>query len=276
MNRIFAAAAVVAAVGQTAPTEMTDAEEYAYMYSTDLFGDRELRFERMRDFKEKNKEEEVHTDEFEMFGENFSLHNVKQESGPLATTPKVGSGYEYFDFGINNILLKFGTGYVVDAKGWADVSQSRTYYGMKAVTAQTVLEASVQMAIVTEYLAWLRQEIHFDLSLIKIRPILVQRRKTDTSDMTIDEMYETGVWKCWGWYSELRILPMYMYVVQNFRRCAYSLIHVLVEQDSPGIRCDWSPNNVISTERFLAWQGYRATLPIIEVCGDTYQDSPFK
>ena len=32
MNRIFAAAAVVAAVGQTAPIEMTDAEEYAYMY----------------------------------------------------------------------------------------------------------------------------------------------------------------------------------------------------------------------------------------------------
>ena len=58
---------------------------------------------------------------------------------------------------------------------------------MTAYTLQMVAEATAQRALLFEFFGIMRSEIKFDLSLIKLRPLLFQVRTTDTSAMSYAE-----------------------------------------------------------------------------------------
>lgn len=200
-----------------------------------------------------------------MFGENVVIHN-NQSRPESARGPKV-EGYETLNCFIETSFNKICYGSLTDATAWVDITQSGPDEGKIAYTAQAVAEASSQQAFLFEFFGWLRTEMRFDLGLIKIRPSIFQYSKLDTSGMTRSEKKALrSNDTCFGWYSEIRVLPLSVQLIANFEKCAYSFIHFFVEQESPGFRCSFSANNRMSSVEALIWQGYRYTLPIVEFC----------
>lgn len=122
-----------------------------------------------------------------------------------------------------------------------------------AYTAQIVAEATTARALLFEFFGVIRTEIKFDLSLVKIRPILFQVRKAYTNGMTKEEKSQIVDQPCMGWYSEVQLLPLYFTIVTNIQKCAYSFIHFIFNQEEVGLRCYFSPSNRITSKDVLVW-----------------------
>ena len=199
-----------------------------------------------------------------MFGENFVVH-TNAEKSVSSTSPKV-QGYQNLSCSINGSMAKVCTGSVTDATAWADFQSSLPRDDQIAYTAQIVAEATAQRALLFELFGIIRSEIKLDLSLVKIRPLLFQVRKAYTANMTTAEKSAIDNVLCLGWYSEIRILPLYLQFITNIEKCAYSFIHLLAGQEEVGTRCYFSPSNRITSDEVLVWQGFRKTLTIVEFC----------
>ena len=122
-----------------------------------------------------------------------------------------------------------------------------------AYTVQSVIEATVTRSVLFEFFSILRWEVRFSLSLIKLRPFMFQFRKANTIGMTQAEKNAADPEICHGYYSEVRILPLTFELIANFQKCAYSFIHPIFGQDSPGLRCYFSPSNVMTSQSALIW-----------------------
>ena len=199
-----------------------------------------------------------------MFGENFVVHtNADKKS--TSNRPK-DQGYQNLNCFLNVAMAKICTGSIRDATAWVDFKQSLPRADQIAYTAQMTAEATAQYAMLFEFFGLIRSELKLDLSLVKIRPLLFQVRRAYTAEMSWEEKQAINNVTCMGWYSEIRLLPLYFKYVTNIEKCAYSFIHLLFGQDEVGLRCYFSPSNRISTEEVLVWQGYRQTLTIVEFC----------
>ena len=95
---------------------------------------------------------------------------VKQQKDATGPTVK---GYDNFIWFTNSSLAKIGWGSSSDFITWADISPSDILNGQIAYTAEIVAEASAAGALLFEYFRTLRQEIRFDLSLLRLEPILL-------------------------------------------------------------------------------------------------------
>ena len=203
-------------------------ESLDYMLDSALFSDPENFFERLQlDFKvdRQSREEQEAEDNVIMFGENFTVH-TNADKKMVSTSPKV-QGYQDLNCNINSSMAKICWGSLTDATAWVDFSSSLPKENQIAYTLQTVAEATTARAILFEFFGVIRSEVKFDLSLIKIRPLLFQIRKYDTSEMTWAESQEIDEPFCLGWYSDLKILPFYIKFITNIQKCAYSFIHFI-------------------------------------------------
>ena len=268
---IFAAVCLAANSNAISAEYVIGAEDFPqsleFMLDSDSFTDKESFFSRMQNFKVQREPEEMEEDDkVVMFGENFVVHtNADKKSSTTSNSPKV-QGYQNLNCSLNASMAKICTGSIRDATAWVDFKQSLPRNDQIAYTAQLVAEATAQYALLFEFFGLIRSEIKFDLSLVKIRPLLFQVRRAYTAEMTWEEKQALDNVMCLGWYSEIRILPLYLQYITNIEKCAYSFIHFLVGQDEVGLRCYFSPSNRISSEEVLVWQGYRQTLTIVEFC----------
>ena len=77
---------------------------------------------------------------------------------------------------------------------------------------QAVVEATAQGSMLFELFNLMRSEIRFDLSLLYLRPLFFQIKYRDTSGLTWDEYAKSEENLCIGWYSELKLMPLYFQV----------------------------------------------------------------
>lgn len=139
----------------------------------------------MRNFKPQGEPQETFEDEEDkviLFGENFIVHtnaDKKQKEGH----PQV-QGYQSLNCPIDSNLAKFCTGSIRDASASINLSQSLPRSDQIAYTAQMVAEATGKYALLFEFFNLVRSEILFDLSVIKMRPLLFQVRKANNFGLT--------------------------------------------------------------------------------------------
>ena len=157
------------------------------MLDSSTFTDRENFFDRMQAFKKQREPQETSEEEDKviLFGENFVVHtnaDKKQKEGH----PQV-QGYQNLNCPVNAKMAKFCTGSIRDATASIDFSQSLPRADQIAYTAQMQAEATAQFALLFEFFGLIRSEIKFDLSLIKMRPLLFQVRRAYTFGLTSEE-----------------------------------------------------------------------------------------
>ena len=75
-----------------------------------------------------------------------------------------------------------------------------------------------------------------------------------------------GMKTCFGWYQEVRILPISFKLVVNFMNCYMSVFNYLFMDGELDYWCKYVPDKRIATESTLVWQGYRLTVPIWKKC----------
>ena len=96
-------------------------------------------------------------------------------------------GYQSLNCPINGSMAKFCTGSIRDATASINFSQSLPRSDQIAYTAQMVAEATGKYGLLFEFFGLVRSEIKFDLSLLKIRPLLFQVRKANNFGLTEQE-----------------------------------------------------------------------------------------
>ena len=132
--------------------------------------------------------------------------------------------------------------------------------------AQMVVEIDSMYTMIWQWAGIYRQEMILDVSPIRIKPIFFQLTRPSTEEHSMKWNRIRGMKTCFGWYQEVRILPISFKLVVNFMNCYMSVFNYLFMDGELDYWCKYVPDKRIATESTLVWQGYRLTVPIWKKC----------
>ena len=88
----------------------------------------------------------------------------------------------------------------------------------------------------------------------------------ETKDLTWIEQHLKGLKSCIGVYQEFRLLPITWRLGLNFLNCYWSFIDWILFGKEIESWCKFNEDNHIYSEKLVYWEGYRMTLPVMQVC----------